>query len=139
MISRRCEIFPAREASAPGMRGVAQDRERPHRISWNADLTFGRLRPLHTNAVIFAFCGNIIFAGTYHSIRRLLKTRLFSDTLSAIHFYGWQLPIVESHRHCGIFRIGYPRLRLGADAARRCPADGPGARRVSGLSLLIAR
>jgi cytochrome c oxidase cbb3-type subunit I/II len=57
-------------------------------------LTFGRLRPLHTNAVIFAFCGNIIFAGTYHSMQRLLKTRLFSDTLSTIHFWGWQLLIV---------------------------------------------
>ena len=59
-------------------------------------LTFGRLRPLHTNAVIFAFCGNIIFAGTYHSMQRLLKTRLFSDTLSAIHFWGWQLLIVAA-------------------------------------------
>ncbi|QQR73494.1 MAG: cytochrome-c oxidase, cbb3-type subunit I [Holophagales bacterium] len=57
-------------------------------------LTFGRLRPLHTNAVIFAFCGNIIFGGTYHSIQRLLKTRLFSDVLSKIHFWGWQLLIV---------------------------------------------
>ena len=57
-------------------------------------LTFGRLRPLHTNAVIFAFCGNIIFAGTYHSMQRLLKTRLFSDVLSKIHFWGWQLLIV---------------------------------------------
>ena len=57
-------------------------------------LTFGRLRPLHTNAVIFAFCGNIIFAGTYHSMQRLLKTRLFSDALSKIHFWGWQLLIV---------------------------------------------
>ncbi len=57
-------------------------------------LTFGRLRPLHTNAVIFAFCGNIIFAGTYHSMQRLLKTRLFSDLLSKVHFYGWQLLIV---------------------------------------------
>ena len=57
-------------------------------------LTFGRLRPLHTNAVIFAFCGNIIFAGTYHSMQRLLKTRLFSDLLSTIHFWGWQLLIV---------------------------------------------
>ncbi len=57
-------------------------------------LTFGRLRPLHTNAVIFAFCGNIIFGGTYHSIQRLLKTRLFSDVLSKFHFWGWQLLIV---------------------------------------------
>ena len=59
-------------------------------------LTFGRLRPLHTNAVIFAFCGNIIFAGTYHSMQRLLKTRLFNDTLSAVHFWGWQLLIVAA-------------------------------------------
>ncbi len=55
--------------------------------------TFGRLRPLHTNAVIFAFVGNMIFGGTYHSMQRLLKTRLFSDTLSKIHFWGWQLLI----------------------------------------------
>ncbi len=59
-------------------------------------LTFGRLRPLHTNAVIFAFFGNIIFAGTYHSMQRLLKTRLFSDVLSKIHFWGWQLLIVAA-------------------------------------------
>ncbi len=57
-------------------------------------LTFGRLRPLHTNAVIFAFVGNMIFGGTYHSMQRLLKARLFSDTLSKIHFWGWQLLIV---------------------------------------------
>ena len=59
-------------------------------------LTFGRLRPLHTNAVIFAFVGNIIFAGVYHSMQRLLKARLFSDTLSKIHFWGWQLLIVAA-------------------------------------------
>ena len=57
-------------------------------------LTFGRLRPLHTNAIIFAFVGNSIFAGIYYSTQRLLKTRLFSDTLSSIHFWGWQLIIV---------------------------------------------
>ena len=56
-------------------------------------LTFGRLRPLHTNAVIFAFVGNMIFGGTYHSMQRLLKARLFSDALSKIHFWGWQLLI----------------------------------------------
>jgi cytochrome c oxidase cbb3-type subunit I/II len=66
---------------------------------WKANLnlpwlTFGRLRPLHTNAAIFAFGGNIIFAGVYHSTQRLLKTRLYSDTLSRIHFWGWQLIIV---------------------------------------------
>ncbi len=57
-------------------------------------LTFGRLRPLHTNAAIFAFCGNAIFAGIYYSHQRLLKARLFNDMLSKIHFWGWQLIIV---------------------------------------------
>ena len=57
-------------------------------------MTFGRMRHLHTNAAIFAFVGNLIFAGVYHSTQRLLKTRLFSDTLSRIHFWGWQLMIV---------------------------------------------
>lgn len=56
--------------------------------------SFGRMRPLHTNAVIFAFVGNAIFAGVYHSLQRLLKARLFSDVLSKIHFWGWQLIIV---------------------------------------------
>ena len=53
-------------------------------------LTFSRIRPLHTNAAIFAFAGNVIFAGIYHSTQRLLKTRLFSDKLSWAHFWGWQ-------------------------------------------------
>lgn len=60
-------------------------------VSW---LSFGRLRPLHTNAVIFAFVGNAIFAGVYYSSQRLLKARMFSDTLSKINFWGWQLIIV---------------------------------------------
>lgn len=59
-------------------------------------LTFGRLRPLHTNAVIFAFAGNTIFAGIYYSSQRLLKARMFSDLLSNIHFWGWQLIIVSA-------------------------------------------
>ena len=59
-------------------------------------LTFGRIRPLHTNAVIFAFVGNAIFMGVYHSLQRLLKTRMFSDALSNIHFWGWQLIIVAA-------------------------------------------
>ena len=58
--------------------------------------TFGRLRPLHTNAIIFAFVGNSIFAGIYYSLQRLLKARMFSDTLSRIHFWGWQLIIVAA-------------------------------------------
>ncbi|MGZ3744141.1 MAG: cytochrome-c oxidase, cbb3-type subunit I [Pseudobdellovibrionaceae bacterium] len=59
-------------------------------------VTFGRLRPLHTNAAIFAFAGNAIFAGIYHSSQRLLKTRLFSDLLGRIHFWGWQLIILAA-------------------------------------------
>ncbi|GLB53261.1 bifunctional cbb3-type cytochrome C oxidase subunit I/II [Neptunitalea chrysea] len=62
-------------------------------ISW---LSFGRLRPLHTNAVIFAFVGNAIFAGTYYSTQRLLKARMFSDFLSNFNFWGWQLIIVAA-------------------------------------------
>ncbi len=58
--------------------------------------TFSRLRPLHTNAVIFAFVGNMMFAGVYYSTQRLLKTRTFSDALSNIHFWGWQLIIVAA-------------------------------------------
>ena len=59
-------------------------------------LTFSRLRPLHTNAVIFAFVGNMLFAGVYYSTQRLCKTRLASDLLSKIHFWGWQLIIVAA-------------------------------------------
>jgi cytochrome c oxidase cbb3-type subunit I/II len=56
--------------------------------------TFGRVRPIHTNAIIFAFVGNGIFMGVYYSLQRLLKARMFSDMLSKIHFWGWQLIIV---------------------------------------------
>jgi cytochrome c oxidase cbb3-type subunit I/II len=56
--------------------------------------TFGRVRPVHTNAVIFAFVGNGIFMGVYYSLQRLCKARMFNDTLSKIHFWGWQSIIV---------------------------------------------
>ena len=59
-------------------------------------LSFGRLRPLHTNAVIFAFVGNAIFAGVYYSTQRLLKARMFSDFLSNFNFWGWQSIIVAA-------------------------------------------
>lgn len=59
-------------------------------------ITFGRLRPLHTNAVIFAFAGNAIFAGIYYSTQRLCKARMFSDLLSKVHFWGWQSIIVSA-------------------------------------------
>lgn len=59
-----------------------------------AYITFGRIRPLHTNAVVFAFVGNMVFAGVYYSTQRLCKCRTASDLLSNIHFWGWQLIIV---------------------------------------------
>ncbi len=65
-------------------------------LNFSQYTSFGRIRPLHTNAVIFAFVGNAIFAGVYYSLQRLLKTRMFSDTLSKIHFWGWQLIIVAA-------------------------------------------
>lgn len=58
--------------------------------------TFGRLRPLHTNAVIFAFAGNAIFAAVYYSTQRLIKARMFSDLMSKVHFWGWQAIIVSA-------------------------------------------
>ncbi|MCS6823637.1 MAG: cytochrome-c oxidase, cbb3-type subunit I [Cytophagaceae bacterium] len=58
--------------------------------------TFGRIRPLHTNAVIFAFVGNAMFAGVYYSLQRLCKARMYSDLLSRIHFWGWQLIILSA-------------------------------------------
>lgn len=61
-----------------------------------AATTFGRVRPVHTNAVIFAFVGNGIFMGVYYSLQRLCKARMFSDKLSNIHFWGWQLIIVAA-------------------------------------------
>jgi len=59
-------------------------------------LSFGRIRPLHTNAVIFAFVGNGIFTGVYYSLQRLLKTRMWSDKLSNIHFVMWQVIILTA-------------------------------------------
>jgi cytochrome c oxidase cbb3-type subunit I/II len=67
---------------------------------WQANLppylSFGRLRPLHTNAIIFAFVGNMLFAGIYYSTQRLLKVRMASDALSKAHFWGWQAIIVSA-------------------------------------------
>ena len=63
-------------------------------INSHGALGFGRIRMLHTSAVIFAFVCNGFFAGAYYSLQRLLKTRMYSDTLSWIHFWGWQLMIV---------------------------------------------
>jgi cytochrome c oxidase cbb3-type subunit 1 len=57
-------------------------------------LSFGRLRPLHTNAVIFAFGGSALFATSYYVVQRTCNVRLFSDGLAAFTFWGWQLVIV---------------------------------------------
>lgn len=68
---------------------------------WPANLglpwtSFGRLRPLHTNAVVFAFTANALFAGIYYSLQRLLKVRMWSDRLSGFHFWGWQTIILAA-------------------------------------------
>lgn len=64
-------------------------------LNFGLDFTaFGRLRPLHTNAAIFAFAGNAVFAAVYYSTQRLCKARMWSDALSWLHFWGWQLIIV---------------------------------------------
>ncbi|PHI19716.1 cytochrome C oxidase Cbb3 [Lewinellaceae bacterium SD302] len=65
-------------------------------LNFTAETSFGRIRPLHTNAAIFAFVGNGIFMGVYYSLQRLLKTRMFSDRLSQMHFYGWQMIILAA-------------------------------------------
>lgn len=68
----------------------------PGFLGFIPELSYGRLRPLHTNAVIFAFAGNVMFAGIYYSLQRLCKARMFSDLLSKIHFWGWQTIIVSA-------------------------------------------
>ena len=75
---------------------IAMQLIKPAMNMGNQYTTFGRIRPLHTNAVIFAFVCNAIFMGVYYSLQRLLKTRMFSDVLSNIHFWGWQLIIVAT-------------------------------------------
>ncbi len=65
-------------------------------LTFSEYISFGRLRPLHTNAAIFAFAGNAIFAAVYYSTQRLCKARMWSDLLSKLHFWGWQLIIVAA-------------------------------------------
>jgi cytochrome c oxidase cbb3-type subunit 1 len=57
-------------------------------------LSYGRLRPLHTNAVIFAFGGSALFASSYYIVQRTCHVRLFSDKLAGFTFWGWQLVIL---------------------------------------------
>ncbi len=68
----------------------------PDFLGFIPELSYGRLRPLHTNAVIFAFAGNAIFLGVYYSLQRLCKARMYSDVLSKINFWGWQAIIVSA-------------------------------------------
>lgn len=68
----------------------------PDFLGFIPELSYGRLRPLHTNAVIFAFAGNAIFYGVYYSLPRLTKTPMWSQKLSQIHFWGWQAIIVSA-------------------------------------------
>jgi cytochrome c oxidase cbb3-type subunit I/II len=81
--------------------------------------TFGRIRPLHTNAVIFAFVGNGMFCGIYYSLQRLCKARMFSDLLSWINFWGWQAIIVARPDH-------QQRVRRAGVAHRHCHRRGLG-------------
>jgi uncharacterized protein YacL len=89
---------------------VAMQLFKPEMNLGNQYTTFGRIRPLHTNAVIFAFVGNGIFMGVYYSLQRLLKARMFSDILSSIHFWGWQLIIIsagfDAHREDDLGQMG---------------------------------
>ena len=59
-------------------------------------LSFGRIRPLHTNTVIFAFGGCALFATSYYIVQRTCRVRLFSDTLASFTFWGWQAVIVAA-------------------------------------------
>lgn len=68
----------------------------PDFLGFIPELSYGRLRPLHTNAVIFAFAGNAIFYGVYYSLPRLCKAPMWSPMLSQIHFWGWQLIILSA-------------------------------------------
>ncbi|MDZ7719755.1 MAG: cytochrome-c oxidase, cbb3-type subunit I [Balneolaceae bacterium] len=68
----------------------------PEFLGFIPELSYGRLRPLHTNAVIFAFAGNAIFYGVYYSLPRLCKTPMWNETLSKIHFWGWQAIITSA-------------------------------------------
>ena len=77
-------------------------------------LSFGRLRPLHTNAVIFAFAGNAIFTGVYYSTQRLMKARMFNDKLSWLHFWGWQRVLFRFQFRC----IERCRINQGKYACR---------------------
>jgi len=66
-------------------------------INTHGAFGFGRIRMLHTSTVIFAFVMNVVYVGVYYSLQRLLKTRMYSDTLSWIHFWTWQIMILVTY------------------------------------------
>ena len=66
-------------------------------INTHGAFGFGRIRMLHTSTVIFAFVMNVVYVGVYYSLQRLLKTRMYSDTLSWIHFWTWQIMIIVTY------------------------------------------
>jgi cbb3-type cytochrome c oxidase subunit I len=65
-------------------------------LNWGPYLHFGRIRPVHTNAVIFGFTLGVVFAGSYYGVQRLCRVRMFSDTLSRINLWGWNAIIVAA-------------------------------------------
>jgi cbb3-type cytochrome oxidase subunit 1 len=94
---------------------VGRDHRRPADLAgaqlrhpW---LSYGRLRPLHTNAVIFAFGGCALFATSYHVVQRTCQTRLFAPGLAMFTFWGWHLVIVLARSRC----------RWASPAARNTP------------------
>lgn len=92
----------------------------PEFLAFIPELSYGRLRPLHTNAVIFAFAGNALFAGVYYSLQRLCKARMWKDWLSSFHFWGWQTIIVSAALTLPLgFTTGkeYAELELPIDIA----------------------
>ena len=97
-------------------------------LNFTAVTTFGRIRPLHTNAVIFAFVGNGMFMGIYYSLQRLCKARMFSDKLSWFNFWGWQ----ADHRRRGHHAAAGPDHQQGIRRAGM--ADRHRHRRSSGWS-----
>ncbi len=75
---------------------VASQLAWPELINGIPWLSYGRLRPLHTNAVIFAFGGSALFATSYHVVQRTCQTRLFAPALAMFTFLGWNLAIVAA-------------------------------------------
>ncbi len=82
-------------------------------MNWNIpEITFGRLRPVHTTLVIFGFGGSALFATSYYVVQRTCQTRLYSATLAAFTFWGWQIIIASSAIS---YMLGYTQSREYAE------------------------